>query len=1796
MLKQIVLFLVLTVYLTANNASYNQGKEFVFSFIPNYISTGADLFIYIVGQNDAEGVVEIPAIAYAKAFSIKKAEVLKIELPDFTDIFQKNPNKVVQGTVFVYASADISIYGFNRKKYTTDAFLALPKQSLGYEYIVSSYGKRLDQNYGGALNGVALVTAAYDNTKVVIVPNETSSGVYATDIPFEVELDRGDSYALYGGDVTGTHIRSTFPVSVMGGNECTFIPLETWACDHIVENEPPLSTWGKKYITVPFKGRKSDMFRITASQNKTILFINGEQVATLDKGEHYEDITPESMYIEGTNPILVTQFMLGDQWDFSGADPMMVVVPPYEQYMDEYFFSSLSKAENAQKNYVNVTIPTDAINSVVLDGKDINSSLFSPIQMTEYSSAQLPLESGSHHITASKPFGVVVYGMGAWESYGYTGGSAYRFINDRTDKYAPNIGLKNGVKRIHGIANDDEDINQNSVLEIEEDLNKNNKIDRRTEDINGNNILDEGEDEDGDDLIDIDGGIYSVTLDENATNNVQLNVEEYVPGSTRVEFTISLIDQNKPGSGSVVVSDGVGNISKKEFAIPILYHDVEVTSTLLVDGLTLDVNSFAVEPKSIITNGEKTEIVWKFDDFNMTQVENLDYEITLNDVLPGDTKIITQKLQVNYKDLRGKDINITLGEQHIKVLSPLANVIIDTDKDTYTSNQNVYMDLNVSNTNSIDYSLTAQISIFDASNILVSFVDKVDIAKLQSGNSVTFTTDWNTTDILAGQYQAKVELYDTNGNFVDVDSASFTIVSAYNANQTISLDSSTFGYEFKTTDTVIITNIIENDTLNTAYNDVSIEAVMTKPDGSKDVIYYTKALSPILPNGTIEEQINQAFVNAVPGVYSIETRLLDNGGKLLSMDTLSFELVAHQEDTLLGNTHALYPKVVANQAQECTDKVQNFGSNTLEGQQIRQRLFNLENGFVISESVSTYTLEANAGNAIELSRQYTHPLKEGTYSCLLEAMMGGTWVRLDNAVFEVEDGNQNNAGILVYTAKSDYVVDETIGLIQKVENYSNSEGTYHSRLEIIDADGKVVKILTSNVDNLEANAINTYQFDVNASSLGVGDFSLKAYLYDDTDNLVSQSSSTFKILAQAPVASLSVSVAKDVHYNTDLANIFMVATNHSAGQSLYNVNIRITVLDTQGLVTYEHNRSLGELVALEAEEMNEHFKFENLDEGLYKVQAELYLGSQLVSTSHDTFEVEKVVSNGLTGRIDIDTIIVAPGEDAVCHYSLINSGDVTYSNQEVKTLVIDANEQIVEEQTDYHNVEIKKTLSLDRTVQTVNLDEGSYRCQLEIKVDEQWRLLDTKSFTIYEQVTVLPTQIEEHNESKILILLDETFCTQKNSSTPKECTNADPYGPDNAPTLDKQRAYLEKLLKANDYKYEIVTDSQSFMYALRTGAYESYVILSEQLDLSKEAQKELREAVYKGENIFFAGTHYRKNIYLLTALGIDIKGECKEASGYSISGSNWLQNRSDDFVLRENVLHVVDRGASVIGNYVNCDCSTYTTAVTDYTYGLGHTIFVGFDLLAQATKAEEQSSYRALFLEILKTVVPTTNTYAASSSVSLKLPLSVEEGTSKGVMKLETNKGRLSYDKDVIQKRGKMILMPLEFSGSNVEHFYIHLPEDTGGVEVKATLQSLAQTDSSEQEEIRKTLEIQHLYSYDELLSMLNGVKHSVSSLDKIKTYLNKAKATTNNDEEIVQLVEASNVFESLHSNDEKLIRARVMLGHLLRYAQNRQISFIEHMSHRLDVQDSKMIDNHTKEFEFIKHLDPAFKYLKKDK
>jgi len=54
----------------------------------------------------------------------------------------------------------------------------------------------------------------------------------------------------------------------------------------------------------------------------------------------------------------------------------------------------------------------------------VNPADFTAIGGSTFSGAQLPVGLGAHNLAGSQPFGVIVYGFAAFDSYGYPGGLA----------------------------------------------------------------------------------------------------------------------------------------------------------------------------------------------------------------------------------------------------------------------------------------------------------------------------------------------------------------------------------------------------------------------------------------------------------------------------------------------------------------------------------------------------------------------------------------------------------------------------------------------------------------------------------------------------------------------------------------------------------------------------------------------------------------------------------------------------------------------------------------------------------------------------------------------------------------------------------------------------------------------------------------------------------------------------------------------------------------------------------------------------------------------------------------------------------------------------------------------------------------------------------------------------------------------------------------------------------------------------------------------------------------------------
>ncbi|MBE7472515.1 MAG: IgGFc-binding protein [Anaerolineales bacterium] len=407
-------------------ANDSLGAEFVIVYTDNLEDgTGADLLI--ASAVDATGLVEIPGLGFSQPFNVTANSSARVDLPLGAEV--QGSEVIANLGIRVTADQEIALYLLNPGEPVTsnDAYLALPVDVLGSEYIVMSWPDTL---FGAGLPGVGpaeiAIVAPADGTDVTIIPS-VDIGLHPAGIPYTITLDALQTYTLQtnsvGGDLTGTVIQATQPVAVFAGNRCVSLPdAGCGFCDHLVEQLPPSSTWGQEFNVFPLAQQQGDNFlRVVASQNGTNVLVDGVTVTNLNQGQVQEIALTSPVIISTSAPALVAQFAKGQNCSSVSSDPFMILVAANTQFLFAYDFVVPS---GYPANFANVIIPTSALGTLTLDGAPVDSALFSPIGAGSYSGATLPLTVGAHHLSSSDPFGAYIYGFGPVVSYGYPAGLA----------------------------------------------------------------------------------------------------------------------------------------------------------------------------------------------------------------------------------------------------------------------------------------------------------------------------------------------------------------------------------------------------------------------------------------------------------------------------------------------------------------------------------------------------------------------------------------------------------------------------------------------------------------------------------------------------------------------------------------------------------------------------------------------------------------------------------------------------------------------------------------------------------------------------------------------------------------------------------------------------------------------------------------------------------------------------------------------------------------------------------------------------------------------------------------------------------------------------------------------------------------------------------------------------------------------------------------------------------------------------------------------------------------------------
>lgn len=394
----------------------SKGTDFWLMFNANLSPPTMSLFI--TGDTATTGTVSVPGAAFSTAFSVTPGTVTTVVLPAGAHVTAVD--SVTNQGVRVQAGAEVTVYGLNRVQFTTDAFLGLPVDILGTDYI--NLGYRNTNVVNATQFGIVGTQAG---TVVTITPS-TAAGIRPANVPYTITLNAGQTYQLRStgagpADLSGTLISSTAPIAVFGGHQCANIPSGAVACDHLVEQLPPTTTWGKAFVTMPLATRTlGDTFRILASVNGTVVSLNGSVIATLNRGQLHERIITGPSRITSSEPVLVAQYSNGTSFDGVTSDPFEMLVPPFEQFLAAYTVTT--PASGFAINYINVVVPNAGVGSVTLDGVPIPAAAYTPIPGTSFSGAQRLVSVGAHNLAGPLPFGLFVYGFADADSYGYPGG------------------------------------------------------------------------------------------------------------------------------------------------------------------------------------------------------------------------------------------------------------------------------------------------------------------------------------------------------------------------------------------------------------------------------------------------------------------------------------------------------------------------------------------------------------------------------------------------------------------------------------------------------------------------------------------------------------------------------------------------------------------------------------------------------------------------------------------------------------------------------------------------------------------------------------------------------------------------------------------------------------------------------------------------------------------------------------------------------------------------------------------------------------------------------------------------------------------------------------------------------------------------------------------------------------------------------------------------------------------------------------------------------------------------------
>ena len=342
----------------------------------------------------------------------------------------------------VYLRADndaVTVIGQNELNQYSETFLVLPykRSSVSTQYVYYGISVRgYDTSYQGAI----LIVGTEDNTVMKLTVTQTSTTNFGntlnTGTEYSFVINRLQTFYIRSRyDLTGTKIVTDKQVSVFSGHELAQIPQSTCCSDPLIEQVPPVTSWGRVFYTMPLATRTSYTIKVLASHDLTEIDLycnNFNESQTINEGRYYtKTLSQEYCIIHSTKPILIVQFSHGRNQDSVG-DPMMIILPDVLQFSDKFSVTTIrNPSRSGYRHYVNIIVlaqyyQPDMIHLISGGGNvSLNTQRWVPIKIRHTAKAyatQVTISEGVAEIIHANMDGLMIvttYGFTSYESYGH---------------------------------------------------------------------------------------------------------------------------------------------------------------------------------------------------------------------------------------------------------------------------------------------------------------------------------------------------------------------------------------------------------------------------------------------------------------------------------------------------------------------------------------------------------------------------------------------------------------------------------------------------------------------------------------------------------------------------------------------------------------------------------------------------------------------------------------------------------------------------------------------------------------------------------------------------------------------------------------------------------------------------------------------------------------------------------------------------------------------------------------------------------------------------------------------------------------------------------------------------------------------------------------------------------------------------------------------------------------------------------------------------------------------------------